>query len=340
MKGKLIIFALIFIGLLQFSCKEDETLASFAENNKKIEDRNENLNIKNDTFLETIIIQAEQNDELIPRKIQSKRVHEIGVDFYKYIDDLKSVFKKKKSMEYINELFFNGASITNEGKEFLMNINNYKQSMNEIIGKTNPRISGMVNNNFDTSVIEDRRGQTTNWLNLNFKDFAPIISITKLSTMQSDIRRIETQYLAELLGVKLNLKTKKVIQNLKTNTDTQISQNVKGDSLNALGKQMTTENNVKEIPKKTVANANAEDKELDVKTIEEKDKDKVVKITPKVVKKEITAKKEDSNNFYVVQKGENVYRIALKNKISIAKLKQLNGMTNNNISVGQKLKVK
>ena len=63
-------------------------------------------------------------------------------------------------------------------------IENYRQSMQATLQNTNPRIVGMVNNNFNLSEYEDRRGQKTNWLSLKFKDFPPIISITTLSNMQ------------------------------------------------------------------------------------------------------------------------------------------------------------
>jgi len=334
------IFLLIFLIIVTFSCKENETLSSFAENNQKIEDSNENLNIKNESFLEAINIQAEKDDDLIPRKEMAKRVHAIGVDFYKYIDDLKNSIKDKNSMSFVNELFFNNGEVTTEGQEFLMYIKNYRESMNTTIEGTNPRIVGMVNNNFDTSVIEDRRGQETNWLTLNFKDLAPIISIAKLSTMQADIRRIETQYLAELLGVKLQDNAKKVIDQIKKDTSKQISENVRTtepDSTEIDKPIVKEEEKPKEVVKETPVT-----KEVVKETPKVKEVVKVVK-TPKVKEpKKITPKKvkTSSKKYHTVKKGENMYRIALKYKTSIAKIQRLNGMKNNSLRLGQKLRVK
>lgn len=50
---------------------------------------------------------------------------------------------------------------------------------------------------------------------------------------------------------------------------------------------------------------------------------------------------EDKTNakYHIVQKGDTLYRIATLNKISVEDLKKLNGLTTNNISPGQKLKV-
>ena len=102
------LFIYFFIILLLNSCKKDENLSSFIANNQKIEDSNENLNIKNESFLEAIYIQADKNENLIPRKETAKKVHAIGVDLYKYIEDLKVAIKDKNTTEYVNELFFNG----------------------------------------------------------------------------------------------------------------------------------------------------------------------------------------------------------------------------------------
>ena len=313
MKYRILILLLVII--VQFSCKNDDTLSSFTENNKKIEDSNENINIKNEAYIETMYIQAEKDDALIDRRDRAKRVHAIGANFYAYIDDLKKTMKKKNSMEFVNELFFNNGEITNEGEEFLMYIKNYKESMNSVIGQSNPRILGMVNNNFDTSVIEDRRGQKTNWLTLNFNDFSPIVSITKLSDMQSDIRRIEMQYFAELLGVKLHTRTKTTVSNINDATKKQLGENIQP--------ALKDEKDISEEIKKEV-----------IKPIVKE------KIVEEVKKPKVEVAKKTIKKYHTVESGETLYRIALKNKISVEKLKKLNGMKNNSISVGEKLKVK
>ncbi|NVK52971.1 MAG: glucosaminidase domain-containing protein [Flavobacteriaceae bacterium] len=62
------------------------------------------------------------------------------------------------------------------------------------------------------------------------------------------------------------------------------------------------------------------------------------KVTPKAV----IVKKEQPNSasIYIVKKGDTLYFIARKNNISISKLKELNGLKSNIISVGQKLIIK
>ncbi len=347
MKFRVLTF--IFILLFQFSCKKDSTLDSFTLNNKKIEDSNDNLNITNESFLEIIYIQADKDVSLIDRKDVAKKVHAIGEELYKYIEDLKNIIKEKNSTEYVNELFFNGDDISQEGEEFLMYIKNYKNGMTETLQNTNPRIVAMVENNFDLADILDRRGQKTNWLTLNFKDFSPIISITKLSTMQTDIRRIESQYLAGLLGVKLNAKTQNLLDKIKKETNPQLGDNTKIDdvttddnsinseenqsSLETKAEDSTIENSdTKEIEKEEISTNNQDDKEVATKEIT---KEEPVKEVKKVVPKVVKATKKT----HTVKSGENLYRISLKYKMSPKKIRKLNHMKNNNIVVGQVLKL-
>lgn len=49
---------------------------------------------------------------------------------------------------------------------------------------------------------------------------------------------------------------------------------------------------------------------------------------------------EATNSFYKVKQGDTLYSIARKHNTSVAKIKELNGLDSNNISIGQKLWVK
>ena len=49
---------------------------------------------------------------------------------------------------------------------------------------------------------------------------------------------------------------------------------------------------------------------------------------------------ESVGNYYKVKKGDTLYSIARNNKITVDKLKEINGLTNNSISIGQYLLVK
>ena len=46
------------------------------------------------------------------------------------------------------------------------------------------------------------------------------------------------------------------------------------------------------------------------------------------------------DNYYEVKKGDTLYSISRRFKISVAELKEINNLTDNIISVGQKLLIK
>ena len=48
----------------------------------------------------------------------------------------------------------------------------------------------------------------------------------------------------------------------------------------------------------------------------------------------------ENNNRYTVEKGDTLYRIAKKHNITVEQLKDFNGLTSNDISIGQVLYVK
>lgn len=47
----------------------------------------------------------------------------------------------------------------------------------------------------------------------------------------------------------------------------------------------------------------------------------------------------DNNNVYIIQPGDTLYKIAAQNNTTVDKIKQLNDLSNNNLSIGQVLKI-
>lgn len=86
-----------------------------------------------------------------------------------------------------------------------------------------------------------------------------------------------------------------------------------------------------------------ENKEKSQAVLKEKTEEvKALKETPVITeeKAEDAIDTEDEGVFHTVKKGETLYRISVNYKVSVDQLKKLNGLTSNNISIGQKLKVK
>ncbi len=317
---------------MQISCKKREDLSSFVKMNDKIEAANDISSIKNESLLEVIFLNAEKNDVLFPQKESAERVHEISNIFIKYLEDLKSAIKAKNSSEYVDELFFNGGEITTEGMEFLNYIENYKESLISTVITTHPNVAGVVKNNFDIGSIKDRRGKQTNWLTLNYKGFPATSSIIKLSEMQSDVKRIETKFYSSLLDVKLR-DSEAIIK--KSDRELANNEKINSDEKDTNAKD-EKEKEIKEDVKKK---EKVEEKKI---TTNKKEKLAPKKVEPK---KKIVPKLAESTNtnnpkIHKVEKKETVYSISQKYGLTTIQLKRLNGMTNNNLVIGQKLRIK
>jgi LysM repeat protein len=295
--------------------------------NTKIEDSNAITTIRNAAFLQIFKDNAERDDKLISVKVAAEKVHEISDIFTIYIEDLKNAIKSKNTPEFLDELFFNGSDITREGEEFLNYIEQYRSSMISTIITLKPDIAGMVKNTFDIGAIEDRKGKQTDWLTLNYKGFPSISSIIKLSQMQADIKGIETKFYASMLNFNFKDSKKKAFDEGLNKTSVAIntpSENTNTEQVEVLTDVSTTVDAPKiETPKKIEVPKVEETKKPEVKVVEPE------KETPKKV---VTHHK--------VSKGETLYSISRKYGLKPNQLKKLNGMTNNRIEIGQKLRVK
>ncbi len=303
---------ILFFSLIAIiSCKQKGELSSFEIMNNKIEESNEINSIKNGTLLDVIYNKAKNDEEFAHYKATADKVHQISDTFYNYLNDLKLVVKEKKSTQFVDELFFNNNEITAEGEEFLNYIENYKSSLISTIVLTNPDVVGMIKSTFDIGTIEDRKGKQTNWLTLNYQGFPPVATVVKLSKMQSDIKRIETEYYSSILKVKLK--------------------QIKGDGSDMIkDKPNVADNSL--VNESQDNNTNTSETTLK-ETISEKVKEETPK--KKVIEKAVVG----TNKFHIVKKGETMYQISKKYGIPTTAIKKLNGMTNNNLRVGQKIRV-
>lgn len=327
MKNKVLIFGLILILLLQFSCNNSGKMSSYALKNKKIEESIDNSAIINSTLLDVIYNKAKSDGKYVKLKEKADKVHEISSIFNTYLQDLKTAIKDKNSTEFVDEYFFNGSQIARGGEEFLNYIESYKSSLISTIALSNPDISGMVKRTFDIGAIEDRRGVQTGWLTLNYKGFPPISSIIKLSEMQSDVKQVEKSFHESVLNVKL-----KTINN--------------NDADLLRRKNQVAKN---ETSKETVEKVNAKEEKPVIKVEKTIEKTPVQVKTEEPKKEEVTTSNEvvttdnvNSQNakYHTVLKGETLYQISKKYNIPTTKIRKLNGMTNANLSLGQKLKLR
>ena len=121
-------------------------------------------------------------------------------------DSIMDYQKMDKSL-YLDEYFFLGDSLTNNGAEYVNRFNEFSSFFKSLIDsivsqenledkKTVPHDLSQVKYLLETSFnYEDKvinsEGKKQNYLNYNFEGFPKIASISKFTKLQSDIREIE-----------------------------------------------------------------------------------------------------------------------------------------------------
>ena len=99
------------------------------------------------------------------------------------------------------------------------------------------------------------------------------------------------------------------------------------------GQSPTNLNAPLEMPKVEVISKEEPVKSITKEVISEEESTKEIEDVP--VKKE----QKEVKSIYIVKKGESLYSIAKKHDLTVQKLKELNNLVLNNLSIGQKLKL-
>lgn len=211
---KISILLLLSISLLLNSCKDKKVIAAFGYMNEKLEESNQVLTLRNEVYQQLLASKIEED----PKKYKSikeraDRVEQISSEFYNFIEDLKdtifnahfehgedrSDYSKLSDSKYLDQLFFTGENASTDGQKFLSRINQFKQSISTALGRGFASISSLVNARFRIEDIEVRETKIP-WLNLKFKGFPAITSITNLSQMQTDIQLVQSELLSSMIS--------------------------------------------------------------------------------------------------------------------------------------------
>lgn len=216
---------LVLIAMLALNMSK-EVLTAFGIMNDKFEAGNTSATTKNNNFLSSLAKKAV--DEPTQYDLLNKRaigISKVSNDLYNYLDGLKTEIKKPyeedrdeetgelpyESMDkgdLIDEAWFKGDGMSPKGKEVLASFVTYRNEMlkaldnkDEKTGKQlNQNFIDLVNNKFNTDDIKANDGAKKLWLDYNFKGFPAIASLAKISSMQADIKSIESEILAGLLS--------------------------------------------------------------------------------------------------------------------------------------------
>ena len=179
-------------------------------------ENNSSATSKNKDFLAKIAQKAKdepQQYSVINSK--AKNVSKVSNDFYAYLEDVKTgmmaPYEEKRddngelpyeSMDKgdkIDEAWFAGDALSPKGKEVTAAFDKYRNDMAALLGDGNKSLKETLMAKFNTEKVKANDGATKLWLDYNFKGFPVIASIAKVSSMQSDVKMLESEILSRLL---------------------------------------------------------------------------------------------------------------------------------------------
>jgi gliding motility-associated protein GldM len=200
---------LVFIAMLAMNMSK-EVLSSFGFLNEKLVEANIKSDLKNTVAFNGLSQKAaEQKEKYEPLRVKAENIRKLSTDLYNDIEALKSQMTEKipdkKDYEvmdqsaFLDEYFFDGDGYSKNGDEFVAKIDNYRTSLEKILGSDAKHLTNVSNERFNTSDVTTREGKSKKWLKYHFEAFPLIASLTNLTQIQMDIKTTETEILSELL---------------------------------------------------------------------------------------------------------------------------------------------
>lgn len=206
---------LVFIAMLALNMSK-EVLTGFGIVNETVTATNETFEEKNKIALEGLKKKAIESPEQFDSIAKvAAQVSSISNDYYAYLDGLNGEFKGSvedpkdyESMDkdsYVNEKFMISGKLTKAGQEFMQKMEDYRNQMNQLIGSSYPKVISNVKETFKESdvVITDNDGKKMDYISYHYIGYPLISTITKLSTLQNNIKINENEVLSQMFSGQL-----------------------------------------------------------------------------------------------------------------------------------------
>ncbi len=206
---------LVFIAMLALNMSK-EVLSAFGLVNEKFESANSLAISNNESVMTSLQTKAQDNPaQYADAYKKAKEVEQASKKFYDYLGSLKTdltkdsekengkfLYEKMDNSSVLDESWFSGDGLSKKGKEVLASIENYKKEMKSILGD-NPKYQSVVSavdSKFNTADVKDKEGVKKSYLDYYFKHFPLIASISKLTSMQNDVKLLETEVYTNSIG--------------------------------------------------------------------------------------------------------------------------------------------
>ena len=172
---------LIFIAMLALNMSK-EVLSAFGLMNEKLTKSNQATSQRNTDFMSGLALKADENpDKFKPLKDRAEQVNSLAADFNSYLTELKGKMTAKiddptdyeimDKGDYLDQAWFKGDKIKEEGQEFLAKVNGFRDGVVSIIGEDYPDIARDVKSKFSTEQVTNRDNIKVDWLDYNYKGF-------------------------------------------------------------------------------------------------------------------------------------------------------------------------
>ena len=208
---------LVFIAMMALNMSK-EVLSAFGLMNKKFEASNISATDNNKNLFGALETKASDNPAQYKVPFEkAQKIKAISDKFYGQLEEVKKLIITSNGVEVENgklpyeamdkgdgldEVWFSGDGYSQKGQAFINEIETYKKEMIAIIGN-DPKLAPVVaeiNSKFDVSDVKDGEGVTKKFLDYHYKGFPSIASLTKISAMENDVRKVEQDAFSAFMG--------------------------------------------------------------------------------------------------------------------------------------------
>ncbi|MBL4663327.1 MAG: gliding motility protein GldM [Flavobacteriaceae bacterium] len=202
---------LVFIAMLALNMSK-EVLSAFGLLNEKMTKANVATAERNSSFMMGLATKAgDEPEKYAALKADADKISAISSDLDSFIESMKAQAIEKiedpkdyevmDKTDFFDHRFFNADKYKKGGQDFLDKMNAYRTEMSNILPVANyPAINKAINENFSTSEVENRDGKKVDWLRYNYEGFPLVASLTKLTSLQADIKTTKSEVLSKMLA--------------------------------------------------------------------------------------------------------------------------------------------
>ena len=200
---------LVFIAMLAMNM-DKEVLSAFGLMTEELKESTNSLQEKNAASYESLDLQAqEQAAQFGPLKRKADTIKNLSTNLYNYLQDLKdkmtadvedmTEYSAMDKPDFLDEYFFVGDDLKPAGKEFVDNINTYRDEGNKVLGDGFPELQKTVSSRFNTDPVINDENKELDWIDYRYKGYPLVASLMNLTQIQSNIKNTESDVLSTLL---------------------------------------------------------------------------------------------------------------------------------------------